>query len=144
MTLPANFSALTPRFSGALLHNLQLISDRCLIFESYLATGMIPAIAIISRLLCLQVTRRSFKYFAKNSLFSFCHNMKSAVHVPYAGSLILSSLLQLAHMISRIFGHQSKRSAARPSPRFGMMPHIVACMCSPLSHHLYTIFHIVA
>jgi len=58
--------------------------DRCLIFASHLATGMIPAIAIISRLLCLQGTRGSFKYFPKNALLSFCHNMKSAVHVPYA------------------------------------------------------------
>ena len=69
----------------ALLHNLQLTPDRCLIFASHLATGMIPAIAIISRLLCLQGTRRSFKYFPKNALLSFCLNMKSAVHVPYAG-----------------------------------------------------------
>jgi len=49
----------------------------------------------------------------------------------------------LAHMISRIFCHQSKCSAARPSPCFGTMPHIVACVCSPLCHHLYTIFHII-
>ena len=47
---------------------------------------MIPAIAIISRLLCLQGTRGSFKYFPKNALLSFCLSMKSAVHVPYAGS----------------------------------------------------------
>ena len=44
-------SVLAPRCSGALLHNLQLTSDRCLICVSHLATGMIPAIAIISRLL---------------------------------------------------------------------------------------------
>ena len=49
---------------------------------------MIPAIAIISRLLCLQGTRGSFKYFPKNALLSFCRNMKSAVHVPCAGWLI--------------------------------------------------------
>jgi len=81
---------LAPRYSCALLHNLQLTSDRCLIFASHLATGMIPAIDIISRLLCLQVTRGSFRYFPKNALLSFCLNMKSAVHVPYAGWLILS------------------------------------------------------
>jgi len=74
-----------PRCSRALLHNLQLTSDRCLIFASHLATGMIPAIVIISRLLCLQGTRESFTYFPKNALLSFCRNMKSAVHVPYAG-----------------------------------------------------------
>jgi len=34
-------------------------------------------------------------------------------------------------MISRIFCHQSKCSAARPSPCFDI-PHIVACVCSPL------------
>jgi len=85
------FSVLAPRCSRApgLLHNLQLTSDRCLIFASHLATGMIPAIATISRLLCLQGTRGSFKYFPKNALLSFCLNMKSAVHVPYAGWLIL-------------------------------------------------------
>jgi len=57
------FSVLTPCCSRAILHNLQLICDRCLIFASHLATRMIPAIAIISRLLCLQGTRGSFKYF---------------------------------------------------------------------------------
>ena len=51
---------------------------------------MIPAIAIISCLLCLQRTRGSFKYFPKNALLSFCRNMRSVVHVPYAGWLILS------------------------------------------------------
>jgi len=84
------FSARTAVFlsrcSRALLHNLQLTSDRYLGFASHLATGMIPAIAIISRLLCLQGTRGSFKYFPKNALLSFCRNMKSAVHVPYAPS----------------------------------------------------------
>ena len=79
------FSVLAPRCSRALLHNLQLTSDRCLIFASHLATGMIPAIAVISRILCLQGTRESLKYFPKNALLSFCRNMKSAVHVPYAG-----------------------------------------------------------
>ena len=47
------FSVLAPCCSRALLHNLQLTSDRCLIFASHLATGMIPAIAIISCLLFL-------------------------------------------------------------------------------------------
>ena len=79
------FSMLALRCSRALLHNLQLTSDHCLIFAIHLATVMIPAVAIISRLLCLQGTRGSFKYFPKNALLSFCLNMKSAVHVPYAG-----------------------------------------------------------
>jgi len=83
------FSVLAPRCSRALWHNLQLISHRCLIFARHLATRMIPAIAIISRLLCLQGTRGSFKYFPKNDLLSFCRNIKSAAHVPYAGWLIL-------------------------------------------------------
>jgi len=83
------FSALAPCCSRALLYNLQLTSDRCLIFASHLATRMIPAIAIISRFLCLQGTRGSFKYFPKNALLSFCRNMKSTVYVPYAGWLIL-------------------------------------------------------
>jgi len=47
------FSVLAPRCFLALLHNLQPSSDRRLIFASHLATGMIPAIAIISSLLCL-------------------------------------------------------------------------------------------
>jgi len=76
------------RHSRALLHNLQFTSDRCLNFASHLATGMILAIAVISRLLCLQGTRGPFKYFPKNALLSFCRNMKSAVHVPYAGWFI--------------------------------------------------------
>jgi len=80
---------LAPRCSRALFHNLQLTSDRCLIFASHLADGTIPANAIISRLLCLQGTRGSFKYFPENVLLSFCRNMKSAVHVPYAGWLML-------------------------------------------------------
>jgi hypothetical protein len=65
--------------------NLQPTSDRRLIFASHLATGMVPAVAIMYRLFCLQRTRGSFKYFSKNALLSFCRNMKSAVHVPYAG-----------------------------------------------------------
>jgi len=83
-------SVLAPRCSGACLHNLQPTSDCHLNFASHLATGMIPAIAIISCFVCLQGTCRSFKHFPKNALLSFCCNMKSAVHVPYAGWLILS------------------------------------------------------
>jgi len=71
------FSMLVLRCYGALLHNLQPTPDRCLIFASHLATGMIPAIAIIFRLLCLQGTRGSFRYFRvpKNALLSFCRDM---------------------------------------------------------------------
>jgi len=72
------FSVLAPPCSRAFLHNLQLTSDRCLIFASQLATRMIPAIAIISRLLCLQGMCGLFKYFPKNDLLSFCCNMKSS------------------------------------------------------------------
>jgi len=79
------FSVLAPRCSRALLHNLHFTFDHCLIFASHLATGMIPAIAITSRLLCLQGTRGSFNYFPKNGLLSFSLDMTSAVHVPYAG-----------------------------------------------------------
>ena len=79
------FSVLAPRCSRALLHNLQLTSDLCLIFISHLATGMIPAIAINFRLLCVQGTRGSFKYFPQNALLSFCRKMKPAVHLPCAG-----------------------------------------------------------
>jgi len=69
--LSGKFSVLVPHCSRALLHNLQLSSDRCLIFASHLATGMIPAIVIVSRFLCLQVTCGSPKYFPKNALLSF-------------------------------------------------------------------------
>jgi len=138
------FSVLAPRCSRALLHNLQPTSDQCLIFASHLATGMIPAIAIISRLLCLKGTHGSFQYLPKNALLSFCRNLKSAVHLPCAGWLILPCSALACHMMSRVFCHQSKCSAARPSPCFGTIPHIVVCVCSPLCHHLNTIFHIVA
>jgi len=57
------------------LHNVQPSSDRCLIFASHLATGMLLAIAIISRLLCLPGTCGLFKYFPKNDLLSFFRNM---------------------------------------------------------------------
>jgi len=60
-------SVLALRCSRALLHNLHLTSDRCLVFASHLATGMILAISIISRLVCLQGTRGSFKYFQERS-----------------------------------------------------------------------------
>ena len=79
------FSVLAPRCSRVPLHNLQPTSDRCLIFASRVATRMILAIAIISRILCFQGTHGSFKYFPENALLAFCRNMKSAVHVPYAG-----------------------------------------------------------
>ena len=74
-----------------IIYSLHLIAVWCLqaIWADDLATGMIPAIAIISRLWCIQGTRGSFKYFPKNALLSFCRNMKSAVDVPYAGWLIL-------------------------------------------------------
>jgi len=143
------FSVLAPRCSCALLHILQPTSDRYLIFASQLAAGMIPAIAIVFRLQgekvsCLQGMRKSFKYFSKNALLSCFHNMKSAVHVPYAGRLILScSALACTHDF-KIFFHLSKCFTVRISPYFDMMPHIVACVCSPLCHHLCTIFHIVA
>ena len=108
---------------------------------------MIRAIAINSRHLCLQGTCRSFKYFPRNALLSFCRNMKSTVHVSYArvpgicqGHWYCLALPWLAHMISGFFWHQFKSSAARHSPCF----HIVACVCSLQYHHLYTIFHIVA
>jgi len=62
---------LAPRCSRTLLHNLQPTSDQSLIFANHVATGMFPAIAIISRLLCLQGMRGSFKYFSKNAYFHF-------------------------------------------------------------------------
>ena len=75
--LSVNFQCshrVTKIVSHALWHNLQLTSDRRLIFASHLATRMVLAIAIISRLLCLQGTCGLFKYFPKNTLLSFCRN----------------------------------------------------------------------
>jgi len=43
---------LAPHCSRAFLHNLQPTSDLRLIFASHFADGTIPAITIISRLLC--------------------------------------------------------------------------------------------
>jgi len=60
------------------------------------------------------------------------------------GWYCLVLLYYLAHMISRIFCHQFNDSAARPSPCFDTMPHIVTCVCSPLCRHLCATFHIVA
>jgi len=68
----SKFSVLALRCSRDHLHNLQLTFDRCLIFASHLTAGMIPAIVIISRLLCRKGTRGPFKHFPKNALLSFC------------------------------------------------------------------------
>jgi len=71
--------------------------------------------------------------------------MKSAVHVPHAEWLILPcSALACTHDFKDFLSSIPVFccSAARPSPCFDTMPHIVACVCSPLCHHLYTIFHI--
>jgi len=69
--ISGKFSLLALRCSRALWHNLQPTSDRRLIFASHLATRMVPTIAIISWLLCLQGTRGSFKYFHKNNMLYF-------------------------------------------------------------------------
>ena len=42
------YSVLAPRFSRALLHNLHLASDRCLLFAIHLATGMLTPFFISS------------------------------------------------------------------------------------------------
>ena len=81
----SKFPVLAPHCSRALLHKLQPTPDRRLIFASHLSTGMVTAIAIISRPVCLQGTRGSFKYFPKNALLLFRRYMKSVLHVPYAG-----------------------------------------------------------
>jgi len=52
-----------------------------------IAIAMVFTIVIIPRLLCLQGTRRSFKYFPKNALLSFCCNMPSTCHVQ--GDIVL-------------------------------------------------------
>ena len=67
--------------------------------------------------------------------------MKSVVHVSYTGWLILPySALARTHdfknFLSSILVFCCKTFTC-----FGTMPRIVACVCSPLCHHLYTIFH---
>jgi len=86
--------ALAPHCSHALVHNLQPTSDRCLIFASYLATGMIPAIAIISRLLCLHRSHSTGR--SNTSLRTLCFQFAltwslpaTTCHVPHAGWLAL-------------------------------------------------------
>ena len=86
VTSPRLSQVTSPRLSLVIL---QPTSDCRLILASHLATWMIPAIAIISRLFCLQGKRGLFKYLSKSDPLSFFHNMKSAIHVPYAGWLIL-------------------------------------------------------
>jgi len=107
---------------------------------------MIPAIAIISCLSCDQGTRGSFKYFPKNTLpqASSWRNMKSAVHVPYAGWLtrtLSCSVLARTHDFKK-FCHQSKYSAVRPSTMLWYNASyrwlcVRSSMSSPLHHLSY-------
>ena len=136
------FSARTALLSCP-LHNLQPTSNHRMIFASHLATRMNPAIAIISRLLCLQGTRGSFKYFPKNVLLTFCRDVKSAVHVPYAVCLILSqacSTLARTHNFKNVL-----LSIQVLCQTFTMLWYNASyrCLCvqssvsSPLHHFLY-------
>ena len=71
----------------------------------------------------------------------FCHQSNShefELHRPSnKGTKLLLKVIKAIIIII-------KCSAASSLPCFDTMPHIVACVCSPLCHHLYTIFHIVA
>ena len=142
----SKFSVLAPRCSCSLGHNLQPTSDHfdysiCKLF----GYQNDPCDCLLSSHLYLQGTCRSFKCFPMNALLSFCRNMKSAVHVPYAGWLILScSALACTHDLKNNICHQSTCFAATPSPCCDEIQQIVACMSSPLWHHLYTMVHIVA
>jgi len=75
-----------------------------------------------------------FHFAATWSLPSMCHMQ---------GDWYCLALPYLAHMISRIFCHQSKCSAARSLPCFGTMPSSYRCLCvqssisSPLHHLSY-------
>ena len=101
---------------------------------------MIPAIAIISYILCVYGTRGSFKYFPNNALLSFCRNMKSAVHMPYAGCLILS-----CSALARTYDFKNFLSSIQVfcCKIFTMLRYDASCRClcvqssmsSPL-HHL--------
>ena len=134
------FSVLAPRCSRALLHNLQLAFDRCLIFASHLAIGMIPAIAMISRLLCIQETRGSFAIRTLCFHFAVIWSLPSTCHM---------QVIEIALLCPSLHTRFQEFSVINPSvllqdPHwcFRTMPHIVACVCSPLCHHLYTIFHL--
>jgi len=91
------FSVLAPRCSCALLHNLQPTPDHCVIFASNLATGINPAIAIISR---FSVSRRRV---CRTCLRTLCFHFAvtwsptvSAVHVPCAAKGLMLSCSALA------------------------------------------------
>ena len=87
--------------------------------------------------------RGSFKFFLRTLCFHF------AVKWSLQSTCYCLALSQFAPTTSKKIRvcHQStgKYSAANPSPCFGTMPHIIACVCSPLCYHLsYTILHIIA
>jgi len=88
------FLVLAPRCSRSLLHNLQPTSDRCLIFASHLATGMI---LLLPSFLAFHVSkgRTGLQILPQErSAFMF----PSAVNVPYPGWLTFScSALACAH-----------------------------------------------
>jgi len=77
------FSVLATCCSCAFLHYLQLTSDCCLILASHLAARMIPAIAIISRLLCLKgrVGRSNTSLRMLCSHFAITWSLQSTCHM---------------------------------------------------------------
>ena len=142
----SRISVLAPRCFRALLHNLQPTSDRCLIFASHLATGIIGSLQLPSFLAFYVSEERACR--SNTSLRTLCFHAPITWSLPCSchmhGDWYCLALMVLActHDFKNFF-HQSKCSAARISPCFGTMPHIVACVCSPLCHHLHTISHIV-
>jgi len=87
----------------------------------------------------------------RNALLSFCRSMKSAAHVPYVYTkwFILScSTLARTHFLKnflsliQVFCCKTVTVLWYDSS-YHLSPDIVACVCSLLCYHLYTIFCIV-
>ena len=138
------FSVLAPRCTRALLHNLQLTSDRCLIFASHLAIGMVPAVAIISR---FYVSKRP-AVRSNTSLRTLCFHfavtwsLPSTCHMQPGWLILPCSALARTHDFKNFLSSIQVFCCRtfRVAPCFDTISHIVACVRSPLCHHLYTIF----
>ena len=130
-SLPANFQCL----HGVVLVPFCIICGLHLIAVWFSKTTWLPEWS-------LQLPLFLAFYLSKGRAGRSNTSLMNAVHMPYTGWQILSCFAQPAHMIS-------KKSATHPSVLLqdidhDTIHHIVACVCSPLCHHLYNIFHIVA
>ena len=141
------FSVLALYCSRALLHNLQFTSDHCLIFRKPFGYQNDPCNCHHFSPFMSQGTHGSSQYFPQNALLSFCRNMKSAVHVSYAGWLILPcSALARTHDFKNFLSSIQVFCCKT----FTMLWYNSSyrCLCVQSSEvvcrHLYTTLHIVA